>query len=231
MQDKRLEADILALARRAGIEGGRVYEVNKSVDTNAINAYVTGFGGSKRIVLWDTLLEKMQRREVLFVMGHEMGHYVLGHVWKTILFLSAVIMAALYAIHRTAGWLIRRYKHRFGFDQLSDVASVPLFALLFGVYVFVATPAVLAYTRHTEHEADRYGLEISRDNRAAAGAFVKLQTENLWVPRPGLLYKLWRSSHPTLGERIDFCNDYRPWEKNEPLRYGHLIKDSAEGGN
>ena len=74
------------------------------------------------------------------------------------------------------------------------------------------TPAVLAFGRHVEHEADRFGLEITRDNHDCATAFVKLQQENLAVPRPGLLYKLWRSEHPPLGERIDFCNEYRPWE-------------------
>jgi STE24 endopeptidase len=67
------------------------------------------------------------------------------------------------------------------------------------------------------------GLELTQDNRAAATAFVRLQQVNLAVPRPGLLYELWRSTHPPLGERIDFCNRYRPWERGEPLRYGHLF--------
>ena len=106
MKNKALEANILALAERAGIEGGRVYEVAKSEDTKVLNAYVTGFGNTKRIVLWDTTIAKLDEQELLFVMGHEMGHYVLGHVWKSILFFAAIIMATLFAIHRTAGWLI-----------------------------------------------------------------------------------------------------------------------------
>ena len=108
MKNKALEANILALAERSGIEGGRVYEVAKSEDTKVLNAYVTGFGNTKRIVLWDTTIAKLDEPELLFVMGHEMGHYVLGHVWKSILFFSAVIMATLFAIHKTAGWLIDR---------------------------------------------------------------------------------------------------------------------------
>ncbi len=80
MKDKGLETQILSLADRAGIEGGRVFEVNKSVDTKAVNAYVTGLGATKRIVLWDTIIAKLEPRELLTVMGHEMGHYVLGHV-------------------------------------------------------------------------------------------------------------------------------------------------------
>jgi Zn-dependent protease with chaperone function len=224
MKDKALETKILALAERAGIEGSRVYEVNKSADTKHLNAYVTGFGGTKRIVLWDTLLKEMNDREVLTVMGHEMGHYVLGHVWKSILFFSFVILLTLYAIHRTARWMLNRYHRRFGFSELSDIASLPLIILLFGVYIFIVTPAVLAFTRHSEHEADRFGLEITRDNHAMATAFTKFVTNDLDNPRPNLLVKLWQHSHPTTGERIDFANEYKPWEEGRPLEYEHLFK-------
>jgi STE24 endopeptidase len=224
MKDRALEADILRLAERAGIEGSRVFEVAKSEDTNAVNAYVTGFGSTKRIVLWDTILAKLDRDQLLVVMGHEMGHYVLGHVWKLILSLSALIIVALYAVHRSSGWLIGRYRDRFGFSELSDVASLPLILVLFSLASLVVTPIALAAQRHFEHEADRFGLEITRDNYAAATAFVTLQQENLGVPRPGPLYKWWRASHPTLGERIDFSNDYRPWESNQPLVYADLFK-------
>ena len=89
MKDKSLEAEILALADRAGIEGGRVFEVAKSEDTKALNAYVNGFGSTKRIVLWDTIIKALDRRQLLVVMGHEMGHYVLGHIWKLIGILAA----------------------------------------------------------------------------------------------------------------------------------------------
>jgi Zn-dependent protease with chaperone function len=189
-----------------------------------LNAYVTGFGNTKRIGLWDTTIAKLDEQELLFVMGHEMGHYVLGHVWKTILFFAAVIMATLFAIHQTAGWLIGKYQHRFGFNELADVASLPLILLLFSAYLFVITPGVLAFTRANEHESDRFGLEILQNNHSAATAFVKLQTENLGVPRPHWLVRLWQASHPTLGERIDFCNTYRPWERGGALTYGHLFK-------
>lgn len=224
MKDKALESQILGLAGRAGIEGGRVYEVDKSVDTKTVNAYVTGVFGTKRIVLWDTTLRKLNPPEVLLVMGHEMGHYVLGHVPELVALASVLVLFGLWVIHRTSGGLIARYRDRFGFVQLSDVASLPLIALLFSLVTFVLSPALLAFTRHTEHEADRFGLEITRDNHDCGTAFVKLQQENLSNPRPGTLYKLWRSSHPPLGERIDFCNEYRPWETGEPLKYGDLIK-------
>jgi Zn-dependent protease with chaperone function len=223
MEDKALEQDILALATRAGIEGGRVYEVDKSVDTKAVNAYVTGFGETKRIVLWDTIIARLAKRELLFVMGHEMGHYVLGHVWKSILAASTLILATLYLAHLSAGFFLRRFAGRFGFRELSDFAALPLLLLLANVFSFAVSPALLAWSRHQEHEADRFGLEITRDNHAAATAFVKLQEENLGNPRPGLLYELWRSSHPPIGERIDFCNEYRPWESGAPGRYAPLF--------
>ncbi len=223
MQDTALESKILGLAERAGIEGGRVYEVEKSVDTEAVNAYVSGFLGTKRIVLWDTIIEKLEEDELLFVMGHEMGHYVLYHVVKGIFFFSLLILVVLYLIHRTAGLLIERYKERFGFDRLSDIASLPLLILLFTVFWLIVQPVAFGFTRYMEHEADRFGLEITRDNHNAATAFVKLQAENLSNPRPGPLYKLWRATHPPLGERIDFSNTYMPWETGQPLKYEHLF--------
>jgi len=224
MQDKALEADILSLAERAGISGGRVYEVDKSVDTEAVNAYVTGIGDTQRIVLWDTILAKLSREQLLFVMAHEMGHYVLGHVPKTLVVVPLLVLAGLWLIHRTSGALLARYGKRFGFTELSDVAAAPWLILLFGLFMFAISPLFLAYSRSMEHESDRFGLELTRDNRAAAEAFVRLQEENLGNPRPGLLYKLWRSSHPPLGERIDFCNGYRPWESGQPLVYGDRFR-------
>ena len=224
MQDKTLEAGILQLADRSGIDGGRVFEVAKSEDTKALNAYVTGFGATKRIVLWDTILKALDRPQLLAVMGHEMGHYVLGHVWKLIILLSVTILGMLYAVHRLSGALIAKYGHRFGFTALGDVASLPLIILLVGTISLVTNPMTLAVSRHYEHEADRFALEITRDNHAGASAFAIMQQENLAVPRPGRLYTWLRASHPPVGERIDFFNDYRPWESGQPVVYADRFK-------
>jgi len=224
MRDKALETRILALAERAGIQGGRVYEVNKSVDTKAINAYVTGVGATKRIVLWDTILAKLEPRQVLFVTAHEMGHFVLRHTLAFIVGAALLTTASLYVVHRVTGRLIDRFGNRFGFDRLSDVASFPLLLLLGSLVSLVLTPVVLAFNRYQEREADRFALEITRDNRGAATTFVRLQQENLAVPRPGRLYTLWRGSHPSLAERVDFANRYRPWEEGKELRYQHRFR-------
>ena len=224
MKNRALETKILQLADRAGIEGGRVYEVDKSTDTNALNAYVAGVGGTKRIVLWDTIIARLDEPQLLFVMGHEMGHYVLNHIWKELAVFSVIIAMLLYAVHRVAGAVIARQHTRFGFTDLSDVASLPLIMLLFSLAFFIVSPLALGVTRHFEHEADRFGLEITRANRPAALSFVRLQEDNLANPRPHWLVRLFRASHPTLAERIEFANGYRPWETGQPLTYQHLFK-------
>jgi len=219
MKDKALEAEVLATAARAGVEGARVFEVEKSVDTAKVNAYVTGVGRTKRIVLWDTLMKRLTPRQTRFVVGHELGHYVLGHVWINILVSSALVLLGLYAAHRTADLLLGAFGARFGFRTLADPASMPLLLLLLGLYSFLIAPASLALSRYHEHEADRFGLELTHDNHAGATAFVALQEQNLAVPRPGWLYKLFRASHPPIGERVDFINSYRPWASGQPERY------------
>jgi Zn-dependent protease with chaperone function len=210
MKDKALESQVLAVAAQAGVEGARVFEVNKSVDTEKVNAYVTGLGKTKRIVLWDTLLTRLSPAETRFVVGHELGHYVLGHVWINILVSWALALAGLFAAHGTAGFLLARFGTRFGFTRLADPASLPLLLLLLSLFSFLISPAALALSRYHEHQADRFGLDLTRDNHAAATAFVALQLQNLAVPRPGLLYKFFRASHPPIGERVDFINAYRP---------------------
>jgi STE24 endopeptidase len=211
MHDKSLERSILSLAERAGIEGSRVFEVDKSADTKAVNAYVTGVFNTKRIVLWDTLIAKLREPELLVVMAHEMGHYVLGHVVRSILLSSLVTVAGLFLVDRLGRKLIARFRDRLGFDRLSDVASMPLLLMLVEVATLVLSPAALAYSRYQEHEADRFALNLTHASHSGAAAFVKLQEENLSNPRPGLFYKLFRSTHPSIGDRIDFCNTYHPW--------------------
>jgi Zn-dependent protease with chaperone function len=227
LKDKALERRILAQAERAGISGGRIFEVNKSVDTKALNAYVKGFLDTKRIVLYDTLLDRLDDGEVLAVLGHEMGHYALGHVSRSILLSSTVVLLSLLLVDRGGRWLIGRFSSRFGFDRLSDVASVPLLALLLQVASLLFSPAVMAYSRFQEHEADGFALELTRANRSAASAFVKLQTENLGVPWHGTFEKLWRATHPSIGERITYCNRYHPWTEGLPLRYGAYFRPES----
>ena len=117
LHDQVLKRDLIAEASRAGIAAARVYEVDKSKQTTTMNAYVTGLGPSKRIVLWDTLLAKLTHDEILAVMGHEMGHYVLHHIWKGIAFEAAVTLLGF----ALAQWLFER-----GLDELTmHVGGIP----------------------------------------------------------------------------------------------------------
>jgi Zn-dependent protease with chaperone function len=224
MKDRALEARILSLADRAGIEGARVFEVNKSADTNRVNAYVTGFGATKRIVLWDTLLAKLTPEQVLVVMGHEMGHYVLRHVAIGICVYAAILTAGLGLVHLGASAVLRRAGARLGLRGLHDPAALPLLLAVAGVVGLAVTPIAYAYARHQEHEADRFALEITRDNRSCGEAFVALQAANLGYPRPDAWVVWLRSTHPALGARVDFCNAYRPWERGDPLRYARYFR-------
>lgn len=224
MKNQALEGQILSLAARAGIANGRVYEVDKSQDTNAINAYVTGIGSSTRIVLWDTTIKKMPTDQILFTMGHEMGHYVLHHVRWQMLYLSVLSFAIFYITYRAANFLMHRYHKRFGFNHLYHIASLPLLLFLINLLLLISTPLSNYISRYMEHEADRFGLEITQNNEAAAKAFITLQMQNLANPRPGAIYKFWRNTHPSLGDRIDFCNSYCPWNQEQPLKYGKYFK-------
>lgn len=223
MKDKALEEKILALAARAKIEHGRVFEVDMSRDTNMLNAYVTGFGSSNRIVLWDTTIEQLKTDEILFVMGHEMGHYVLHHVWWHLAYLGALSFLIFYFTYRSANYLMHRYSHRFGFSHLRHIASLPLLLFLITGFLLLSLPLSNLVSRTLERQADRFGLEITQNNVAAAEAFLVLQKKNLANPRPGPVFKIWRSTHPPLGERVDFCNRYCPWKENRPLHYGRYF--------
>jgi STE24 endopeptidase len=187
--------------------------VDKSADTTTANAFVTGLFGTKRIVLWDTLLKKFDEREVLAVTGHELGHYALNHIPWAIALSSLIFVAGLYWTDVVGRRLIARYRGRFGFDSLSDVAATPLLVALLAIASTALGPIALAYSRRNEHEADRFALELTHYNRSAALAFTRLQHDNLGIPRPSLFEKIWRSSHPSVAERIEFCNTYRPWER------------------
>jgi Zn-dependent protease with chaperone function len=224
MRDKQLESDIAALAQRAGIEGARIYEVDKSADTKAVNAYVNGLGSTKRIVLWDTIIAKLDRDDLRFIMAHEMGHYVLRHVLILCLLSALALAGGLWLADRIGNRIIARLRNRLGFENLSDLGAIPLLMLFLTVFGFLLAPLANLATRYTEHEADRFALEITRNNRASALAFVKLQQENLSVPRPALLDQLWRGTHPSLGDRIDFANSYHPWTTGEAGKYEHLFK-------
>jgi Zn-dependent protease with chaperone function len=216
LHDKQLESKILALAEKAGIPGRRVFEVNKSAQTKKLNAYVSGFGASQRIVLWDTTLKDMKEDEILFVMGHEMGHYVLHHIWKGIMITVALSALFFFLSFVFTGWAVARFGPRWGFTELSDVASLPLIVGTIGLISFVAQPMTNSFTRAIEHEADQFGLEVTQLNDAGARAFIKLGAGNKSNPEPNPIIKAFVYTHPPLVERIRYALDYHPWTEGKP---------------
>jgi len=205
LRDAVLRRDLIAEAGRAGIENSRVYQVDKSKQTKTMNAYVTGIGPSARIVMWDTLLAKLDHDEVLAVMGHEMGHYVEKHLWKGIAFSIALsffvfwIGQALYE-RGLARWG-SRWRVR---DERGDPAALPWLLVLSAAITFLLSPVTSGFSRHIEHQADVFGLQLTHLNEPMASAFVKFAEDSKSDPRPPRFIEWWRYSHPSLGRRIDF---------------------------
>jgi STE24 endopeptidase len=219
LRDASLRGEILALGRRAGIPAKHVFQVDMSRRTRKINAYVSGFGGSQRIVLWDTTLESLKRDEILVVMGHEMGHYALGHAWKSILVIALGAFGAFWLVARITGWLLAAFGRHWGADGPGDLAAMPAMWLALSLVMLLAQPGLNALSRNIEHESDVYALELTHDNDAAARAFLKLAQDNRSNPEPAGWVKFLLYDHPPLGERIRFALTYRPWERGEPNRY------------
>jgi Zn-dependent protease with chaperone function len=223
-EDTKLEAKIYALIDKTNITNVKVYQVNKSVDTKEMNAYMTGVLNTKRVVLWDTTIKNLSHREVLGIVAHEMGHYLMGHVWKAIILGGILNIFVFYLINKAALWVIDKSGGILGITKLHDVASLPLLILLVSIFMFIVTPAVTAYSRHTETEADRFELELTKDNEASVSSMIKLHQTSLTVPTPGIVYKLWNYDHPTFEERVNFLKNYKPWEEGRPLKYEKYIK-------
>ena len=210
LTDKRLEGEILVLASKAGIEGSDVFEVNASKQSSKVNAYVTGLFGTKRIVLYDTLIKGFTYDEIKFVMGHEMGHYLMRHIWwgLGIAVLSLLIM--LWLLNKTIHSAIHRWRHYFKFDRLGDVASLPLVLAYLSIFSFFFQPVTNWASRYMEHQSDIFGMQVTDvSGDEAATAFDKLSAYNLSDPDPSLLVEFWFYDHPALKGRMEFVRQYR----------------------
>lgn len=216
--EPQLAASIERMTIRAGapIPESRIFEMAASAKLNELNAYVTGLGASKRVVVWDTTIRRMTPDEILFVTGHEMGHYVLDHMRDGILFACGVLVVFLYLAYRLLQWMLARWGATWAIRNQGDLAALPALALLLSIFGFLFTPVSNAYSRHLEHQADQYGLEVTHglipDARAVAvHAFQVLGEVDLEEPHPSAAVKLWFYNHPPLDERIRFAETYDPW--------------------
>ncbi|MBU8933978.1 MAG: M48 family metallopeptidase [candidate division Zixibacteria bacterium] len=209
VKDKELEIKLQTLASKAGIDGADVFQVNGSKQSTKINAYVTGMFGSKRIVLYDTMIDNFTHDEIMFVMGHEMGHYVKQHIWWGLALSVVFIMFALWLTDRVIHIVIGRFKQRFKFDRLADIASLPLVLIFMSIITFVFQPITNGASRYMEHTCDTYGIDITDiDGESAALAFDKLSVFNLSDPSPHPIIEFWFYDHPALDGRMAFVREY-----------------------
>jgi Zn-dependent protease with chaperone function len=218
----QLAAALERVVQHAGqnIPDTRMYLMNASSKLNALNAYVTGIGASERVVVWDTTIAQMTTPEILFVFGHEMGHYVLHHIRNGILFTAGLFLVFLFAGFHVLRWALRRFGAAWKIRGADDWASMPVLIFAVLIFNFLFTPIDNAYSRHLEHQADQYGLEVVHGivpdaPQVAAQSFQILGEIDLAEPSPSTAVKIWFYDHPTLDERILFAQTYDPWDKGE----------------
>jgi len=231
------------------IPRSRIYEMDASAKTKIVNAYVSGWGASKRLVVWDTTLEKLNSDQTLLVVGHEAGHYVLHHIPKEFAFDELIFLVLFYVGFLVINWIVARERSATGrvgraveesrvekaltprlstldfstgVEGVADLASLPIVLIVLTVVVFLASPALNGISRHFEHQADQFGLEVaygvvSDPNTADVQSFQIMAQEDLEDPDPSPFIRFWLYTHPSTEERIRCAATYKPWAEGKPL--------------
>ncbi len=213
LKNKELEEKILDIADKADIPAEHVYEVNMSEKTNALNAYVTGIGSNSRIVLWDTTLNRLNEDEILFIMAHEMGHYVMKHIYVGIAGYLLLTLVGLYVIQILMRYFITRQGGLLKIRSMKELAALPLFLLLVGTLTFASSPMSNALARYQEKSADMYAIEMTDNHEAAIRSFQELSRAGLSEVNPPALVKIFRYTHPTMLERILYLEEHATLKK------------------
>jgi Zn-dependent protease with chaperone function len=223
-----LVAKLELVAQRTGtaIPPERMFLMKASVKTNGLNAYVSGLGATKRIVVWDTTAGRVPDDVVMFVFGHESGHYVLKHIPKMLTGFAVALFFVYWGCAAFANWLAERFGARWGLKSPGDFVDpqTPLahragfVVLLFTITVasFVLEPVSNAFSRHFEHQADVYGQEaihglVPDPQKTAVVGFNALGEAWLEDPNPSPFVEFWEYSHPSVKTRANFAAQYDPW--------------------
>jgi STE24 endopeptidase len=206
------------------IPSERMLWMKASSKTIATNAYVSGFGSSKRVVIWDTTLAQETPDEILMDFGHELGHYVFKHILKGMIFMAAMLLALLYLKYRSIGWLLAKRGAAWGIRGLDDWASLPALMLLLTIFGFVADTAGNAFSRYLENQADVYSLEINHGivadpGQAMARGFQKFGETVFEDPAPNRVRVFLFYDHPPVLDRIHLFVTYDPWSKGEAPQF------------
>lgn len=200
LADPRVTDPILSMARANGIPASEVYVMDASRQSNRVSANVSGFLGTERITLNDNLLKRCTLPEIEAVMGHEMGHYVLNHVYKAILFLSIVTVLGFALLKWASAWALARWGTAWNVRGVSDVAALPLLAILIGIYFFALMPVTNTFIRTQEYEADIFGLNAAA--QPDGEALVALKLGDYRKLDPGSIEEFIFFDHPSGRARI-----------------------------
>jgi STE24 endopeptidase len=227
-KDPALTTALEKMVQRAGeqIPPERMFWMGASEKTTSLNAYVTGIGASKRIVVWDTTIKDMTTPQIVFVAGHEMGHYVLNHIPKGLAFAALSLFILDYLLFLTVDRVLARWGAGWGIRNVGDYASLPALLFLIVIFAFLGAPIGNTFSRYVEHQADQYGLEVTHgltpdSAQVAAQSFQKLGEIDLADPDPNPVEVFLFYDHPAVPDRIRFSLSYDPWSKGEQPEFVH----------
>ncbi|MGC2695027.1 MAG: M48 family metallopeptidase [Candidatus Angelobacter sp.] len=217
LNNPKITNPILSMARANGIPVTNVYEIDASKQTTRMSANVSGFAQTTRITLNDNLIHRGSPEEIQAVMGHEMGHYVLDHIYNGIFFFAVLIVALFALLYRTLNWSLTRWGEKWQVRGVGDTAVLPLVILIASVFIFVLTPVLNTFTRTQEHEADMYGVNASRQPDGFAQAAIHLGEYRKMSPGPVEEWIFF--DHPSGRNRI---HDAMQWKaENLQMFAGH----------
>jgi Zn-dependent protease with chaperone function len=213
-----LVSQIEKVTQRGGlsIPRNRMFEMEASAKVTTYNAYVTGIGATKRVVVWDNTSRDLTIPETLFVFGHEMGHYVLNHIYKGLAFFAAMMLAGFWLGRRIVLAMLTRWGEAWHIRGIDDLAALPVLMLALSLLTLAGEPIGNAFSRYQEHQADIYGLEVTHglfpnNSEVAASSFQKLGEKSYDYPNPNSILVLWAYTHPSIADRIRFSLHYDPW--------------------
>ncbi len=200
----------LAHSAELDIPESRIFLMHASDKVTTYNAYVTGFGATKRIVVWDTTARDLTLPQTLFIFGHEMGHYVLHHIYLGMAFTALLMFAGFWLTQQIATSMLVRHGDSLGIRTMADWSSLPLIMLVASLLSFFGEPLGSTFSRWEEHNADVYGLTItapvtSNAAQVAAQSFQVLGEKSYSYPNPSRLLVFWSYSHPPISDRIRFA--------------------------
>ena len=202
----------------------RMFLMKASEKVTGLNAYVTGIGASKRVVVWDTSIAKATPDEISFIFGHEMGHYVLDHIYKGIAFAAVLLLILFWLGYHAVHWLLERFGAGWGIRGQQDWAAFLVIMLVLSVLSFLSEPISNGFSRTQEHAADVYGQEamhgiVADPQTTAREAFQVLGEQSLVDPNPNPFVEFWTFSHPSISSRAAFASTYDPWVPGRKPKY------------